>query len=137
MTDLEEIYDQRPDPRGMTPSTLAAVAGAKGRRKTYNYRKIEALQTALADLHAAHRDLHDRYGEVVAEVEDARRHIANQHDTLAAEHTTSEWAVEEAYGARRALADHAQSVTVAYLLVGLASIVAWEILWSLGRGVFG
>lgn len=137
MTDLEEIYEQLGTPRGITPSTLAAVAGAKGRRKTYNYRKIEALQTALSDLHAAHRDLHDRYAEVVAEVEDARRHIANQHDTLAAEHTTSEWAVEEAYGAQRALADHAQSVTVAYLLVGLASIVAWEILWSLGRGVWG
>jgi hypothetical protein len=137
MTDLEEIYDQRGDPRGITPSTLAAVAGAKGRRKTYNYRKIEALQTALADLHAAHIDLQDRYGEVVAEVEDARRHIANQHDTLAAEHTTAEWAVEEAWGARRELSDHAQSVTVAYLLVGLASVVAWEILWSLGRGVFG
>ena len=134
MTDLEEILEQ---PHGDQPGDLPAVAGAKGRRKTYNYRKIEALQTALSDLHAAHRDLHDRYAEVVAEVEDARRHIANQHDTLAAEHTTSEWAVEEAYGAQRALADHAQSVTVAYLLVGLASIVAWEILWSLGRGVWG
>jgi hypothetical protein len=138
MTDLEEIYDQRGDqPHGNPPHGDRLAGAEKARRKTYNYRKIEALQTALADLHAAHRDLHERYAEVVAEVEEARRHIANQHDTLAAEHTTSEWAVEEAYGAQRALADHAQSVTVAYLLVGLASVVAWEILWSLGRGVWG
>jgi len=135
MTDLEEIDELRQHPFPLAASV--PVAGAKGRRKTYNYRKIEALQTALADLHAAHRDLHERYAEVVAEVEEARRHIANQHDTLAAEHTTSEWAVEEAYGAQRALADHAQSVTVAYLLVGLASVVVWEIAWSLGRGVWG
>ena len=133
MTDLEEIYDER----GITPSTLAATVGEKGRRKTYNYRKIEALQTALSDLHAAHIDLQDRYSEVVAEVENARFRLRNQAATLKAEHDTAEWAVEHAWGARQALSDHTQSVTVAYLLVGLASIVAWEILWSLGRGVWG
>ena len=136
MTDLEEVLDQ---PHGDQPGDLPAVTAVteKARRKTYNYRKIEALQTALSDLHAAHIDLQDRYSEVVAEVENARFRLRNQAATLKAEHDTAEWAVEHAWGARRALADHAQSVTVAYLLVGMAAIVAWEVGWSIVHGVFG
>jgi len=135
MTDLEEVLDQ---PHGDQPGDLPAVIAAeKGRRKTYNYRKIEALQIALSDLHAAHIDLQDRYSEVVAEVENARFRLRNQAATLKAEHDTAEWAVEHAWGARRELADHAHSVTVAYLLVGGASIAAWEIGWSIVHGVFG
>ena len=136
MTDLEEILDQ---PHGDQPGDLPAVTAVteKARRKTYNYRKIEALQTELSDLHAAHRDLHDRYAEVFAERENARFRLRNQAATLKAEHDTTEWAVEHAWGARRALSDHAQGVTVAYLLVGMAAIVAWEVGWSLVHGVFG
>ena len=136
MTDLEEILEQ---PHGDQPGDLPAVTAVteKARRKTYNYRKIEALQTELSDLHAAHRDLHDRYAEVFAERENARFRLRNQAATLKAEHDTAEWAVEHAWGARRELSDHTQSVTVAYLLVGMAAIVAWEVGWSIVHGVFG
>ena len=136
MTDLEEVLDQ---PHGDQPGDLPAVTAAeKGRRKTYNYRKIEALQTALSDLHAAHIDLQDRYSEVVADVENARFRLRNQAATLKAEHDTAEWAVEHAWGAQRELSDHAQNVAlVAYLLVGGASIVAWELGWSIVHGMFG
>lgn len=133
MTDLEEVLDT---PHGDHPGDLPAVTGAeKPKRKTYNHAIIDGLRTALADLHRSHLELTDRYAEVCADLEEAQRRIANQQATVASEHQTAEWAMAEAWGARRALADHASGAVIAYLVVGALSIIAWEMLAHLVAAV--
>ena len=54
-----------------------------------------------------------------------------------AEHETAEWAVAEAWGARRALADHASGAVIAYIVVGALSIISWEMLAHIVAAVTG
>jgi len=106
-------------------------------RRPHNWAALERLEQDNAALreNAQHdrdllADLYERYDAAQLSLADAHQRLANQAATLQAEHATAEWAVEDAFGARRELSDHISSVLVAYLLVGLASIVAWEIAWS-------
>lgn len=105
-------------------------APKKKPRRPATDKQIAMLKENLA----TQRDENDR---LQMDIADAHRRIANQLATLEAEHTTSEHAVEEAYAAKRELNERKHGVVVGFLLMGFASIVMWEIGWSIVRGVFG
>ena len=105
-------------------------APKKKPRRTAADKQIAMLKENLA----SQRDENDR---LQMDIADAHRRIANQHATLISEHTTSEYAVEEAYAAKRELHERKHGVIVGFLLMGFASIVMWEIGWSIVRGVWG
>ena len=111
-------------------------------RRRHNWEIIERLEQDNAALreNAQHdRDLlanlYERYDAAQLSLADAHQRLANQAATIQAECATAEWAVAEAWGARRELSDHASSVTVAYLLVGASAIIVWEVGWSVVHGL--
>lgn len=103
-------------------------APKKKPRRTAADKQIAMLKENLA----IQRDENDR---LQMDVTDAHRRIANQLATLETEHTTSEYAVEEAYAAKRALNEKAQGVVIGFVLMGFAAIVMWEIGFSVVRWV--
>ena len=111
-------------------------------RRPHNWEIIERLEQDNAALreNAQHdrdllADLYKRYDAAQLSLADAHQRLANQAATSQAECATAEWAVEDAWGARRELSDHASSVAVGYLLVGAAAIIVWEVLWSIVHGL--
>ena len=117
-------------PRNYGVPTPPDAPKKKPRRPAVVRKQVVMLKENLA----TQRDENDR---LHADLLDARRRLANQRATLEAEHTTSEHAVEEAYAAKRELNERKHGVVVGFLLMGFASIVMWEIGWSIVRGVFG
>lgn len=103
-------------------------APKKKPRRTAADKQMAMLKENLA----SQRDENDR---LQMDLADAHRRIANQHATLISEHTTSKYAVEEAYAAKRALNDKSQSVVIGFVLMGCAAIVMWEIGFSVVRWV--
>jgi septal ring factor EnvC (AmiA/AmiB activator) len=103
-------------------------APKKKPRRTAADKQMAMLKENLA----SQRDENDR---LQMDLADAHRRIANQHATLISAHTTSEYAVEEAYAAKRALNHKSQSVVIGFVLMGCAAIVMWEIGFSVVRWV--
>jgi hypothetical protein len=135
MTDLEEVLDT---PHGDHPGDLPEVnAVEKRKRKTYNHAIITELREALLHTQVALQDAHEMLAEANAENTELRARVRNQEATVAAEHETAEWAVAEAWGARRALADHASGAVIAYIVVGALSIISWEMLAHIVAAVTG
>ena len=119
MTDLEETWDNPAD-----------VPVQKLRRRTYNWRELELSKALLFDA----REENDR---LVVELAEARRQIANQTLMAQGEYETAEHAIAEMFSAKSELADRARGTVIAYALLGMGSIVAWEIVWSIARWFHG
>lgn len=141
MTDLEEVPTPRP------------------KRRTYNYKLIQEARDAHAETSRALYDLHERYAEVCAELEESRRANANQRETVrvaldavpttTAEHPAATMLdyvrgdehfeavpdVTAAYQGRRPDQVVGSQQAVAVCLVAGSAIVAWELLAHLFAAV--
>ena len=124
MTDLEEAWE---NPQGDIPAELPVQ---KPRRKTYNWRELELGKALLFDA----REENER---LLVELAEARRQIANQALMAQGEYETAEHAIAEMFSAKSELADRARGTVIEYAVLGMGSIVAWEIVWSIARWVRG
>lgn len=112
MTDLEIVPD-------ITPPTAD-----KPKRRTFNYRRIEALQEALAATQAQLREAHDTIDDLNAENAELRQYVANQRDTIRAEHETAEHAVDDAWAARADAASRAAHGITGVIIGVMAGLTA-------------
>jgi len=124
MTDLEEAWD---NPQGDIPADLPVQ---KPRRKTYNWRELELSKALLFDA----REENDRLS---IELLEARRQIENQTRMAQGEYETAEHAIAEMFSAKSELADRARGTVIGYAVLGMGSIVAWEMVWSIARWLHG
>lgn len=123
MTDLEEAWE---NPQGDIPAELPVQ---RPRRKTYNWRELELGKALLFDA----REENER---LLVQLAEARRQIANQTRLAQSEYETAEHAIAQMFVAKSEMADRARGAVIAYALVGMGSIVAWEIGWSIARWVW-
>jgi hypothetical protein len=111
MTDLEEV--PAPEP-------------SKPKRKTYNYRQINALRDGLEDAKRVLRETDEALTRAHAENVELRQRVANQAAFVEAEHQTAEHAVQEAWIARAdAAARSSGSVTAAIIIGGFALVIGF------------
>jgi hypothetical protein len=125
MTDLEIVPDTAPP------------TADKPKRRTFNYRRLEALQEALAATQTQLREACDTIDDLNAENAELRQYVANQSVTTRSALDTAEHAVDDAWAARADAASraaHGMAGIIVGVMAGLTvglwvgwALKAWQV----------